>query len=182
MMSNTRIANPLPTTSQPVSASLYQLPERQMASTASASAISKRENCILQDTPPLPSPEGLFREASQGRKQATLVGARLESLIYRHPEAKSALATATMNFLSGTDLTTASGTVAAAGQAIIRRLNDALDGHSRRVTAVLLTPEDISALRTFRHEVRRLVSAPRSPREQDPGTTSNTMQRKDLCT
>lgn len=121
---------------------------------------SGRSESMPNDTAPDPTPEALFGEASQGRKQAALAGARLESHLYRCPDALSGLRSAAFAYLSGVDLTVSAGSVQEAGQAIIRRLNDALDGHGRRVTSVLLTAEAIASLRTFRHQVRQLMSAP----------------------
>lgn len=120
----------------------------------------------------VPTPEALFDEAGNGRKQAALAGSRLESLLYRRPEALPDLKSAALTYLSGIDLTAAAGSFQGAAQAIIRRLNEALDGHGRRITAILLTPQEIASLRTFRHQVRQLMSAPPEPAGTGPATTT----------
>lgn len=160
MIKSTPMTNALPAKSQPSKATLYQLPDMQMTSTATASAISKRENGISENTPPVPTPATLFASASEGRRQASLVASRLESLIYQRPDALPGLRSDAMAWLCGRDLTAAGEGFQGASQAIIKRLNDALDGHARRVTAAVLTDSDIAALRIFRHDVRQLAAPP----------------------
>lgn len=113
-----------------------------------------------------------YKLAGQGRKQASLAASRLESLIYRSPDALSGLRFDAITYLSGTDLT-AGNSAQAASQAIIRRLNEALDGHASRVTKALLDPSDIERLRIFRQEVRALIN-PNYERAAEPAGTGPT--------
>lgn len=132
--------------------------------------------------PPENAVKQAFSMASEGRRQASLAASRLESLIYRHPEQAQVLAAAALAYLSGEDLTADAKTLAASGQAVIRRLNEALDGASARVTKTLLSPEQIMNVRRFRAQVRDLMKddgAPETRANRSPGLP-NTLQRKAL--
>jgi hypothetical protein len=97
--------------------------------------------------------------AADGRRQAALAAARVASLLRENPGAAAALSEAAIAYLSGTDLTGQQGPTQATAQAIVRRLTEALDGHSLRVTQAILDEEAIARLRIFRQQVRELIKA-----------------------
>lgn len=151
-------------TLQPISHAVVtkrcQPPERVAVSRTQASSISQRggpeDMGHFSPDDPFAAITSAYALSRQGRKQAALAVSRLESLIFRTPGIAPQLASSAMTYLCGEDLT-ASGGVQSASQAIIRRLNEALDGHSAKVTKALLEPPDIDRLRVFRQEIRNLI-------------------------